>query len=68
VQSLGVTHVEVALEEEPATPEGYARKVAEAAGRRQHEVLMEHVRWPVMVITMVQVLGKGTPWLMAAAL
>ena len=66
VQSLGATHVGVALEEETATPEAYTWGVSQAASKHEREVLMKHVRRSVVVITMAQVPGKGAPLLMTA--
>jgi NAD(P) transhydrogenase subunit alpha len=66
VQSLGAIFVEVPLEEEAATTEGYAREVSEAARRREHELLMAHVRRSDVVITTAQVPGKKAPVLVTA--
>jgi NAD(P) transhydrogenase subunit alpha len=64
VQSLGAVHVGVALEE-TATLEAHTRGVSQAANKHEREVLMEHVRRSVVVITKAQVPGNGAPLLMA---
>ncbi|HXH10647.1 MAG TPA: Re/Si-specific NAD(P)(+) transhydrogenase subunit alpha [Alphaproteobacteria bacterium] len=66
VQSLGATFIELRLEEEAATSEGYAREVSEAATRRVHEVLAQHARRADVVITTAQVPGKRAPVLLTA--
>ena len=58
VQSLRAAHVEVALDGEPATPEGYAREVSEATSKRGHAMLMTHVRRSVVTITLIQMPGS----------
>jgi NAD(P) transhydrogenase subunit alpha len=66
VQSLGATFIGMPIEEEAATPEGYAREVSEAARRREHEIIAQHVRRADVVITTAQVPGKRAPLLVTA--
>jgi len=66
VQSLGATFIELPLEEETSTSEGYAREMTEATTRRVHEVMAQHVRRADVVITTAQVPGKRAPVLLTA--
>ncbi len=52
--------------EETATPEVHTRGVSQAANKHGREMLMEHVRRSVVVITMAQAPGNGAPLLMTA--
>lgn len=63
VQSLGARFVEVPLDEETTTDNGYAKEVSEASKERSRQVLAEHVKQSDVVITTAQVPGKKAPLL-----
>jgi NAD(P) transhydrogenase subunit alpha len=68
VQSLGARFVEVELEEETEADGGYAKEGAEAARKREQELLAAHVASSDVVITTAQVPGKKAPVLVNEAM
>jgi NAD(P) transhydrogenase subunit alpha len=66
VESLGARFIQVQLTEKTDTAGGYATEVSEAARRREHEVLLEHVARADVVVATAQVPGKRAPLLVTA--
>ena len=61
VQSLGAKFIDVALEEETATAQGYAKEVTQTSQERIQQILTEHVQKSDIVVTTAQVPGKKAP-------
>ena len=63
VESLGATFIEIKFEEKTQDAEGYAKEVSEDAKRREHEILLQHLKQSDVVITTALVPGKKAPLL-----
>ena len=63
VESLGATFIEIKFEEKTQDAEGYAKEVSEDAKKREHEILLQHLKQSDVVITTALVPGKKAPLL-----
>jgi NAD(P) transhydrogenase subunit alpha len=63
VQSLGADFVEMDLEEDTTTSDGYAKEVSKDSKQKSQELIAKHVAKADVVITTAQVQGKRAPQL-----
>ncbi|MDJ0580983.1 Re/Si-specific NAD(P)(+) transhydrogenase subunit alpha [Crocosphaera sp.] len=61
VQSVGAKFIEIPIEEDTATSQGYAKEVGQSTQEKIRQVLTEHIKKSDVVITTAQVQGKRAP-------
>ena len=61
VQSVGAKFIEIPIEEDTATNQGYAKEVGQSTQEKIRQVLTEHIQKSDVVITTAQVQGKRAP-------
>ncbi|MDJ0705771.1 MAG: Re/Si-specific NAD(P)(+) transhydrogenase subunit alpha [Leptolyngbyaceae cyanobacterium MO_188.B28] len=61
VQSLGANFIDISLEEETATVDGYAKAMTQTSQECIQQILTEHVQQSDIVVTTAQVPGKKAP-------
>ena len=66
VQSLGGEFVEMSVEEETTTKDGYAKEVSKDAKQKSQELIAKEVANADVVITTAQVQGKRAPQLVSS--
>lgn len=66
VESLGGKFVEMTLEEETTTKDGYAKEVSKDSKQKSQELIAKHVASADVVITTAQVQGKRAPQLVTS--
>ncbi len=63
VQSLGAEFVEMELQEDTTTKDGYAKEVSQDSKQQSQQLIAQHVATADVVITTAQVQGKRAPLL-----
>jgi len=63
VQSLGAEFVEMELQEDTTTKDGYAKEVSQNSKQQSQQLIAKHVATADVVITTAQVQGKRAPLL-----
>ncbi|MCG8367002.1 MAG: Re/Si-specific NAD(P)(+) transhydrogenase subunit alpha [Pseudanabaenales cyanobacterium] len=61
VQSLGAKFIDISLQEDTVTAQGYAKALTQTSQERIQQILTEHVQQSDIVVTTAQIPGKKAP-------